>query len=194
MKLRNRTKIYSILLPLIAFGLLAGCGTKNDSVAQNTETEIVQETESVEEDPEIAAMLERSDAFRREYMGYDRQERENAQDSFYLLQEQEDAKDMEGLVHDPSLDDIWEGYNVVELGLLKPEQMPNCQTDSTGLHFVVYDGLPYIYVNDLPNKEQSVYAEYADVWCYANSPDEIHVLGDLEEYGKYRAKEGGNAE
>lgn len=190
MKLQNRIQLCFLFILLIACCLLTGCGSNIDS--QTSEATSTNSDETAVEDPMFTTIKENKNAFFEEYMG---ESIENElQNSPYLLQEQEDAKDMEGIVHDANLDDIWEGYNVVELGLLTPEQMPNCQTEASGIHFVVYDKISYIYVNDIPNKENTIYAEYADIWCTLGSPDEIRVLGDLEEYGKYRAKEGENAE
>ena len=193
MKLRNRTQMYCILILLVTFSLLTSCGSKEGNADAKTQEEATTNSDEIlEEDPVFAAIMENKDAFFKEYMGYNNEN--ELQNSPYLLQEQEDAKDMEGIVHDADLDDTWEGYNVVELGLLTPEQMPNCQTEASGMHFVVYDKVVYIYVNDLSNKENTIYAEYADVWCTIGSPAEIRVLGDLEEYGKHRAKEGDNVE
>lgn len=92
-------------------------------------------------------------------------------------------------------DDTWEGYTEAELGFLKPESMPNCILDEEGNHWVMYDGIPYVYVNDFNTKygEHSQFTDLSNVWCTMD-PGNRRVLGDLEDYGKQCARNGGNAE
>lgn len=87
-------------------------------------------------------------------------------------------------------DDRWEGYTETELGFLTPEKMPNCITDETGNHWVLYDNVMYAYVNDfnLKDGDASPFKEYANVWCSMDSENR-RVLGDLEEYGRMCAQE-----
>lgn len=90
-------------------------------------------------------------------------------------------------------DDTWEGYSEEELGFLKPDSMPNCLAGEQDCHFVLYDGVMYVYVNEYNAAfgERSTYTEYANVWC---STDGSRVLGGLEEYGRECAQERGGAE
>lgn len=90
-------------------------------------------------------------------------------------------------------DDTWEGYSEEELGFLKPDSMPNCLSGEQDCHFVIYDEVMYVYVNEYNAAfgERSTYTEYANVWC---STDGSRVLGGLEEYGRECARERGGAE
>ena len=112
---------------------------------------------------------------------------------------------------DENSDSIWMGYSEMELGFLTPEEMPNCYNsgEDVGLYSpaVQYNGEYYLYVNDFlkifsknartPEELEKLekLQQYADVWCtYPNSEGELKVLGGLEEYGRYRAQQGGNVE
>ena len=108
----------------------------------------------------------------------------------------------------------WMGFSEVELGLLSPEEMPNCREtdpDPFGqvIHWIYYNELIYCYVNDyIRVLEKSIaeygvydtmgpileqYKQYANVWCTSDSDIEnIKVLGGLEDYGRACAKAGGN--
>lgn len=90
-------------------------------------------------------------------------------------------------------DDTWEGYSEEELGFLKPDSMPNCLSGEQDCHFVIYDEVMYVYVNEYNAAfgERSTYTEYANVWC---STDGSRVLGGLEEYGRECAQKRGGAE
>lgn len=81
----------------------------------------------------------------------------------------------------------WGGYTEEELGYLSPDKMPNCEMNDEGIHFIVYNGVTYFYVNDLNNILLSYSSawEYADVWIAADSD---RILGGLEKYGRECAK------
>lgn len=115
----------------------------------------------------------------------------------------------EPIIDEEDIDSKWMGYSEIELGLLTPEEMPNCfdYGKEVGKYMpgVEYEGKLYWYVNDyiesfvgIARTEEDYeklekLKEYANVWCTFPNP-EIIVLGGLYEYGKECAKQGGNAE
>ena len=98
------------------------------------------------------------------------------------------------LIASEMIDDPWMGYSEMELGLLSPEEMPNCESSEYGYHTVMYNGGMYMYVNEFNEvMNDPIFQEYADVWATMTPEREVIILGGLEEYGKYSAEIGGNA-
>ncbi len=177
-----------LLMCVFVLAVITACGTDNAD-ATGTEDKPMGEPEnekSVEEqiEEEIAGMRSRYLFMEEEPL------MSVAQPGNYIV----DGVELCDAVEAPQEpDDTWEGYSEEELGFLKPDSMPNCKVGEQDCHFVIYDGIMYVYVNEFNAAfgERSIYTEYANVWC---STDKSRVLGDLEEYGRKCAQERGGAE
>ena len=90
---------------------------------------------------------------------------------------------------------IWEGYTERELGLLESQEMPYCEVGINGCSFVWYDDIQYFNVNEINQQfgEGSPFSIYSNVWVTLE-PENIQVLGGLEEYGRTGYLAGGKAE
>lgn len=199
MKQKNRkkckTKYVIFLMSSLLMVTLCGCQT---DVKSDTPTKT-----------EPAETLSRED-FISQYMMSDRNELEIMSEENRIINGVEIS---EATTASKDINSEWMGFSEIELGLLSPEEMPNCREsdpDPFGqiIHWVYYNDVIYCYVNDyIRVLEKSIaeynaydtmgpileqYKQYANVWCTSDTGD-IKVLGNLEEYGRACAKEGGNA-
>ncbi len=109
-----------------------------------------------------------------------------------------DTETIDGVTLNISIEDNqerlteWEGYSEQELGILSPDKMPNCQQDETGIHYIMFNDIMYLYVNDLNERgmTDAGLKEYANIWVNIGEKGVITILGNAEQYGKSCAKEG----
>lgn len=164
---------------------LVACKDKGDSKASEvSETLVVSQNVD-----DVEAKLEE---LRSTYMSTETSEVLLPQYGNYVI---DGVELCDAAVAEDACDDTWEGYTEAELGFLRPESMPNCILDEEGNHWVMFDGIPYVYVNDF-NANYGEYSQFSDlsnVWCTMD-PSNRKVLSDLEDYGKQCAGNGGNAE
>ena len=202
-KMQNKRKVALILvLSMAMMVLLTACQNKEGKGAGKESTK--QETANNAVDEVYAKIAEFQD-------GYTDWEKDMVYPSQIGNIVVGDGELSDPKMIDENSDSIWMGYSEMELGFLTPEEMPNCYNsgEDVGLYSpaVQYNGEYYLYVNDFlkifsknartPEELEKLekLQQYADVWCtYPNSEGEIKVLGGLEEYGRYRAKQGGNVE
>lgn len=76
---------------------------------------------------------------------------------------------------------IWGGMTEEELGLLRPENMPNCQVDENNIHYITYQGKKYYFANDYNRYENlkgsTEYLNYVNLWVHKEADGNQIVLG-----------------
>ena len=182
------------LLCIVGIGAMAGCGNQDETDAAGTDaaasnevsTEKVLETEITSVEDVNAAIAE----FQEKYVlpGADIGNSVIEGDLQTI-----DGVTLGMLVPEDESERMveWEGYTERELGMLSPEVMPNCQQEQSGLHYIIFNEMTYLYVNDLNAQGMGEdYKQYANVWVARGEKGAITVLGGLEEYGKQCAQEG----
>lgn len=182
-----------LLMCVFVLVVMTACGTDNADEAVSKEDKIgAAGTEDEPEDEKSAEeqIEEEIAQMRSRYMFMEEPFMSVSQPGNYIVNGVELCDAVEA-PQEP--DDTWEGYSEEELGFLKPDSMPNCLSGEQDCHFVIYDEIMYVYVNEYNAAfgERSTYTEYANVWC---STDGSRVLGGLEEYGRECAQERGGAE
>lgn len=170
-----------ILSSIFVLGILTSCGkTSSVEMNQNITNEPITENN---DEPYMSAK-----EFYNSYIAQKDTDISVSQRGNYIINGVELCDAVEP---SENIDDTWEGYTVKELGLLKPEKMPNVIVDEAGNHGVLYDYVYYVYANDMNEKygEHAITAEYANVWCSMGT-ETMQVLGGWEEYGKLCAQRG----
>lgn len=199
--MKNPIKSCFLSIPLSAaviftLMMLTACGAKDsgeaEAVAEEGKAAVAETAEASETEKSVEEQIEEEIAeLRSRYMYIEEETLMTvSQPGNYIIDGVELCDAVEAS-QEP--DDTWEGYSEEELGFLKPDRMPNCLSGERDCHFVSYDGVLYVYVNDYNSAfgEKSIYTEYANVWC---STEDGRVLGGLEEYGRKCAQEKGEAE
>lgn len=174
-----------ILVLSMLLGLLTAC-KGDENVTSNSSTSMIGQGE------EISLEFDPIEEFKNTYIRPREEDLQVSQIGNYKVGDVElgDAVSMPETV-----DCTWMGYSEVDLGFLTPEEMPNCEMTEYGFHTVMYDGVLYFYINEY-NKATGdpAFQEFADVWGTKNAEGDVFILGGLEEYGRYCAKKGEDAE
>lgn len=201
MKKKNFIKSAAIgLMCIFTLAVFTACGAKDSGEAEavpKAEEAAATGTEETAEESEAEKSVEEQIAeeiaeMRSQYIYVEEPDMSVSQLGNYVI----DGVELCDAVEAPQeMNSAWEGYSEEELGFLSPDNMPNCTLGGEDCHFISYDGVIYVYVNDYNAAfaEYSIlpYAEYANVWC---SVEDGRVLGGLEEYGRKCAQEKGGAE
>lgn len=201
MKKKQRIKAIRQVMKSAAIGLMCiftltvftACGAKGsgEAVSKEEEDAATGTAEASEAEKSVEEQIEEEiAALRSQYMYIEEAVMSVSQPGNYIV----NGVELCDAVEEPQeSDDTWEGYSEEELGFLKPDSMPNCLSGERDCHFLLYNGVTYVYVNDYNSAfgEKSIYTEYANVWC---STDGSQVLGGLEEYGRKCAQQKGGAE
>lgn len=179
-----------LLMCVFVLALMTACGS-DEAVSKKDKIDTAGTEDKPENEKSVEEQLEEEIAeMRSRYMFIEEPFMSVSQPGNYIINGVELCDAVEAPLEP---DDTWEGYSEEELGFLKPDSMPNCLAGEQDCHFVLYDGVMYVYVNEFNAAfgERSTYTEYANVWC---STDGSQVLGGLEEYGRKCAQERGGAE